>query len=43
MIQVPMTPAQFDAKCAELKAEQGIDLVGMEEHLEVGRGCDLHL
>jgi hypothetical protein len=30
MIQVAMTPAQFDAKRDELLAEQGINLVGMQ-------------
>lgn len=29
MIEIPMTQAQFDAKRGELKAEEGIDLVGM--------------
>lgn len=28
MIYIPMTPEQFAAKCAQAKAEHGIDLTG---------------
>ncbi len=34
MIQIPLTPEQFDSKVAQIAAEQGINLIGHEGTIE---------
>jgi hypothetical protein len=34
MIQIPLTPEQFDSKVAQIAAQQGINLIGHEGTIE---------
>ncbi|WP_263374649.1 hypothetical protein [Granulicella aggregans] len=34
MIQIPLTPEQFDSKAAQIAAQQGINLIGHEGTIE---------